>query len=188
MDQMLNVGVAARTFGSWPPARLEDVSSIAAAAELVETACPPLPRDRADLLALDAGIGAGLRPLQYQTGRRRFRGQGSAGRRIVTKAVAETTATMRDPKANFLAWYRRVRQSSEVHFDLPAALDVALEGLPPETFAVAAPPLQCKLRLRKELPENLRRPWQTGLPDYETLSAEAQRRLAAYGADDACGP
>ena len=60
-----------------------------------------------------------------------------------------------------------------------------MEGLPAETFAVTAPPLQCKLRMRKELPENLRQPWQSGLPDYETLSAEAQHRLAAYGADDA---
>ena len=27
---------------------------------------------------------------------------------IVAKAMAETTAAMSDPKANFLAWYRRV--------------------------------------------------------------------------------
>ncbi len=85
----------------------------------------------------------------------------------------------------FLAWYGRVREASEVHFDLPASLDIALAGLPAEAFAVTAPPLQCKLRMRKELPENLRQPWLSGLPDYETLAAEAQRRLAAYGADDA---
>ena len=56
---------------------------------------------------------------------------------------------------------------------------------------MTAPPLQCKLRLRQDLPESLRRgtrysgSWQSGLPDYETLAAEAQRRLAVYGADDA---
>ena len=104
---------------------------------------------------------------------------------IVAKTIAEATAAMGDPKANFLAWYRHVRESSEVHFDLPAALNVALENLPAETFAVTAPPLKCKLRMSKELPENLRKPWQSGLPDYETLTAEAQRRLTAYGADDA---
>ena len=60
---------------------------------------------------------------------------------IVAKAVAEATAAMGDPKANFLAWYRRLRETSEVHFDLPASLDVALDGLPAETFAVTAPPL-----------------------------------------------
>ena len=104
---------------------------------------------------------------------------------LVAKAVAETTAAMSDPKASFLAWFRRVRESSEMRFDLPASLNVALEGLAAETFAVTAPPLACKLRLRKDLPENLRQPWQTGLPDYESLSAEADRRLAACGPDDA---
>ena len=39
--------------------------------------------------------------------------------------------------------------------------------------------------MRQDLPENLRQPWHTGLPDYETLAAEAQRRLAACGPDDA---
>jgi hypothetical protein len=104
---------------------------------------------------------------------------------IVAKAVAEATAAIGDPKANFLAWFRRVREVSEVHFDLPSSLDVALEGLPAETFAVAAPPLKCKLRFRKDLPEELRQPWRSGLPGYETLAAEAQRRLTACGADDA---
>jgi hypothetical protein len=104
---------------------------------------------------------------------------------IVTKAVSEATTAMSDPKASFLAWYRRVQQSSEVHFDLPAALNVAVEGLPAEAFAVTPAALVCKLRLRGDLPPNLRLPWQSGLPDYDTLAAEAQRRLTAYGADDA---
>ena len=99
---------------------------------------PALPRDGPDLLALDARIGAGLRPLQYQAGRRQLRRQGPAGRPDRGQGVAETTAAMCDPKANFLAWYRRVRESSEVHFDLPAALNVALEGLPAEAFAVTS--------------------------------------------------
>ena len=41
---------------------------------------PALPRDGPDLFALDARIGAGLRPLQYQAGRRQLRGQGPACR------------------------------------------------------------------------------------------------------------
>ena len=41
---------------------------------------PALPRHRADLLARDARIGAGLRPLQHQAGRGRFRGHEPAGR------------------------------------------------------------------------------------------------------------
>ena len=47
-------------------------------------------------------------------------------------------------------------QTSGVHFDLPASLPVALEGLPQESFAVAAPPLRCKLHARQDLPEDVR--------------------------------
>jgi hypothetical protein len=104
---------------------------------------------------------------------------------IVSKAIADAVAAMSDSKATFLAWYRRTCEASEVRFDLPASLKVFIDGLPAETFAVAPQPLACKLRLQHELPENLRQPWRTGFADYDTLDAEAQRRLAAYGPDDA---
>jgi hypothetical protein len=103
---------------------------------------------------------------------------------IVSKAIADTVAAMSDPKANFLAWYNRLG-ASEVRFDLPASLKVYIDSLPEESFAVTAKPLVCKLRLRNELPENLRQQWQSGYADYDTLDAEAQRRLGTYGADDA---
>ena len=104
---------------------------------------------------------------------------------IVAKAIAEALGRLSDPKSSFLTWYRGLSETSQVHFDLPASLKVFIDGLPAETFAVVPPPLACKLRLRHELPENLRQPWQSGMPDYETLDAEAQRRLAACGPDDA---
>ena len=69
-----------------------------------------------------------------------------------------------------------------MRFDLPASLQVALEGLPQESFAVTAAPLRCKLHARQELPENVRQLWMAGAADYETLTAESQRRLARYGA------
>ena len=186
MDQVLTSELAARTFGQVATSQLEDVCGAAAAAEPVATAYARHFRvtgRTCSLLMLESEqdyARFNIKPEEDS-----FVVKDRPAGAIVAKAVAETTAAMSDPKANFLAWYRRVRESSEVHFDLPASLDVALEGLPAETFAVTAPPLQCKLRLRKDLPENLRQPWQSGLPDYETLAAEAQRRLTAYGADDA---
>ena len=186
MDQVLASELAARTFGQVATSQLEDVCGVAASAEPVATAYARHFRvtgRTCSLLMLESEqdyARFNIKPEEDS-----FVVHDRPADPIVAKAVAETTTAMGDPKANFLAWYRRVRNASEVHFDLPAALDVALEGLPAETFVVTAPPLQCKLRMRKELPENLRQPWQTGLPDYETLTAEAQRRLAAYGADDA---
>jgi hypothetical protein len=186
LDQVLASELAARTFGQVATSQLEDVCGAAAAAEPVATAYARHFRvtgRTCSLLMLESEqdyARFNIKPEEDS-----FVVHDRPADPIVAKTVAETTAAICDPKANFLAWYRRVREASEVHFDLPAALDVALEGLPAETFAVTAPPLQCKLRMRKELPENLRQPWQTGLPDYDTLAAEAQRRLVAYGADDA---
>ena len=186
MDQVLTSELAARTFGQVATSQLEDVSTVAAAAEPVATAYARHFRvtgRTCSLLMLESEqdyARFNIKPEEDS-----FVVKDRPADTIVAKTIAETTAAMGDPKANFLAWYRSVRESSEVRFDLPAALDVALESLPAETFAVAAPALQCKLRMRKELPENVRKPWQSGMPDYETLFAEAQRRLAAYGADDA---
>ncbi len=104
---------------------------------------------------------------------------------IVAKAAADSAAAQGDPKAGFLAWFRGLEQSSGVHFDLPASLAIALQGLPKESFAVAAPPLRCKLHAKEDLTEDVRQALAAGAPDYETLAAESQRRLARYGADDA---
>ncbi|MGA2255804.1 MAG: hypothetical protein ABSG53_14255 [Thermoguttaceae bacterium] len=186
MDQVLTSELAARTFGQVATSQLEDVCGAAAAAEPVATAYARHFRvtgRTCSLLMLESEqdyARFNIKPEEDS-----FVVKDRPAGMIVAKIVAETTMAMSDPKAIFMAWYRRVREASEVHFDLPASLDVALEGMPAETFAVTASPLRCKLRLRKELPENLRQLWQTGLPDYETLAADAQRRLTSYGADDA---
>jgi hypothetical protein len=186
MEQTLPSELAARTFGQVATNQLEDVSGVSATAEPVATAYARHFRV--------TGRTCSLLMLESEQDYARFNikpeedsfviKDRTAGP-IVDKAIADVTATMSDPKQSFLAWYNHVQQSSEVHFELPAALRIAIEGLPAEAFAAPTAALSCKLRLRKDLPENLRQPWAAGLPDYETLAAEAQRRLAAYGADDA---
>ena len=186
MDQVLTSELAARTFGQVATGQLEDVCGAAAAVEPVATAYARhfrITGRTCSLLMLESEQDYARYNIKPEEDS--FVVKDRAAGPVVAKTMAEATAAMGDPKAGFLAWYRRLRESSEVHFDLPASLDVALEGLPPETFAVAAPPLHCKLRLAKDLPEDLRQPWRSGLPDYEALAAEAERRLAACGPDDA---
>ncbi len=142
MDQVLTSELAARTFGQVATSQLEDVCGAAAAAEPVATAYARHFRvtgRTCSLLMLESEqdyARFNIKPEEDS-----FVVKDRPAGPIVAKAVAETTAAMSDPKAHFLAWYRRVREASEVHFDLPASLDVALEGLPAETFAVTAPPL-----------------------------------------------
>jgi hypothetical protein len=185
-EQVLTSELAARTFGQVATSQLEDVSGVVATAEPVATAYARHFRvtgRTCSLLMLETEqdyARYNIRPEEDS-----FVVKERTAGPLVAKAVADATATMSDPKANFLAWFHRVQQSPAVHFDLPPALNVALDGLPAQTFAVAPAPLVCKLRLRKDQPANLQMPWQSGRLDYQTLDAEAQRRLAAYGADDA---
>jgi len=186
VDQVLASELAARTFGQVATGQLEDVCDASVAAEPVPTAYARHFRvtgRTCSLLMLESEqdyARFNIKPEEDS-----FVVKDRPASSIVAKIMVETTAAMRDPKASFLAWYHRLRESGEVRFDLPASLDIALAGLPAEAFAVTAAPLHCTLRLRKDLPENFRQPWQSGLPDYETLAAEAQRRLTSCGVDDA---
>jgi hypothetical protein len=186
-EQVLASELAARTFGQVATNQLEDVSGVAASAEPVATAYARHFRvtgRTCSLLMLESEqdyARFNIRPEEDS-----FVVKDRTAGPIVAKAVAAATAAMSDPKAQFLAWYRRVQQSSEVHFDLPAALNLAIEGLPAETFAVTPAPLVCKLRTRDDFGKDLRGLWRSDMQvDYEAVAAEAQRRLAACGADDA---
>ena len=186
MDHVLPSELAGRTYGQVATNQLEDVCGVEQSAEPVATAYARHFRvtgRTCSLLMLESEqdyARFNIKPEEDS-----FVVKERPADPIVAKVVADTIAAMSDPKSIFLAWYSRLGQSSEVHFDLPAALKVFIDGLPAETFAVVPPPLACKLRLRQDLPENLRQPWQTGMPDYEMLDAEAQRRLSAAGPDDA---
>jgi hypothetical protein len=185
MEQVIPSELAGRTFGQVATNQLEDVAGVEQSAEPVATAYARhfrITGRTCSLLMLESEqdyARFNIRPEEDD-----FVVKQRPADPIVIKAIADTVAAMSDPKTNFLAWYNRLA-ASEVRFDLPASLKVYLDGLPEETFAVVPQPLVCKLRRRGELPENLQQPWQTGMADYDTLDAEAQRRLTTYGADDA---
>ena len=113
MDQVLTSELAARTFGQVATSQLEDVSAVAAAAEPVATAYARHFRvtgRTCSLLMLESEqdyARFNIKPEEDS-----FVVKDRPAGAIVAKIVAETTAAMGDPKANFLAWYRRVRESS----------------------------------------------------------------------------
>ncbi|MGA2031160.1 MAG: hypothetical protein ABSG68_02790 [Thermoguttaceae bacterium] len=186
IERVLTSELAARTYGQVAVGQLEDV---AAASEAIE----PIATGYARHFRV-TGRTCSLLMLESEQDYARFHIKPEEDALLVSdrpagatvaKAVAESAAAQSDPKASFLAWFRGLEKTSGVHFDLPASLPVALDALPPESFAVAVPPLRCKLHARQELPENVRQLWAAGALDYEGLTAESQRRLDRYGAGDA---
>jgi hypothetical protein len=104
---------------------------------------------------------------------------------VVATALERSAQDGGDPKAAFLAWFRRLDHTPGLHFDLPASLGIALEGLPRESFVVPAEPLHCKVRRQEQLPAEVRKDLAAATPDYDRTTAEAHRRRARYGGDDA---
>jgi autotransporter-associated beta strand protein len=185
MEQVIPSDLAGRTFGQVATNQLEDVAGVEQSAEPVATAYARhfrITGRTCSLLMLESEQDYARFNIKPEEDN--FVVRQRPADPIVSKTIADTVAAMSDPKTNFLAWYNRLA-ASEVRFDLPAALKVYIDGLPNEAFAVVPQALVCKLRLRRDLPEKLGRPWQTGMPDYDATDAEAQRRLAAVGADDA---
>ncbi len=148
---------------------------------------PAFPHYGPHLLAVDARIGTGLRPVQHQAGGRQLRRQGAAGGRDRRQGDCRGDRGDERSQGEFPgvvqpARARARRKCVSTCRPRSRSLSTACRRRRSPSHA---PPLACKLRQRQDLPENLRQPWHTGLADYETLDAEARRRLAACGADDA---
>jgi tetratricopeptide (TPR) repeat protein/Mg-chelatase subunit ChlD len=90
-----------------------------------------------------------------------------------------------DAKTACLAWLAKLQQTEGVQLQLPEALRLAIKEMPRSSFEVPVRPLACKARSRESLPGDVRQMLASSQVDYDLLAAEVQRRLSAYGPDDA---
>ncbi len=103
----------------------------------------------------------------------------------VVKALASIGEALGDPKAGFLAWLKKMEGMPGVEFKVPAALRLALDGMPAAAFAVVPPPLDCTLRTRQGVPGAIQEQLASRQLDYDALTGEAVRRLKDLGPADA---
>jgi hypothetical protein len=104
---------------------------------------------------------------------------------LLTRALEQLAAQLGDPKAAFLARLAELEHTPGVEVKIPAALLEMLRGLPSSAFAVPSDPLHPKNHVAEGIPTDVLGQLATQKPEYDTLVAEAERRLAAYGPDDA---
>jgi tetratricopeptide (TPR) repeat protein len=90
-----------------------------------------------------------------------------------------------DAKSACLAWLEKLQRTEGVQLQLPEALRLAIKEMPRSSFVVPVPPLACKARTREALPDDAREMLASPQADYDLIASEAQRRLCAYGPDDA---
>jgi hypothetical protein len=182
IDRVLSSELAARAYGQVAVGQIED---LAEAAEPVATAYARHFRV--------TGRSCSLLMLESEQDYARYNIKPEEDAFVVATVPASTavanalgaSAGQGDPKQAFLAWFRGLSRSGDVHFELPAALEIALEAMPEASFVVAPPPLGCKLRTEADLPGNVREQLAAGKLDYDAFLAEAQRRYQRCGAADA---
>jgi hypothetical protein len=97
---------------------------------------------------------------------------------FVGKRLAAATQETASPRAELLAWLRRLESAPGVSFRASKELLDAVERMPASSFGVDAPPLVCPVRRSAELPPELRDGAAWDGPLYDVVSAEARRRLA----------
>lgn len=104
---------------------------------------------------------------------------------LVTRAIEALATELGDPKAAFVERIRKLEKMPGAEVKLPAELDEIMKGLPSHVFAIAAQPLLPKQQTRDGIPKDVLDQLAAQKPEYDTIVGESERRLAAYGADDA---
>ncbi|WP_168210937.1 hypothetical protein [Persicimonas caeni] len=111
--------------------------------------------------------------------------RGSTVRNQVVNALDALASKLGDPKAAFTDWLSRASQMQGVGLAPSKSFLSLLEELPAESFDVVAKPLTCRNRSWEPVSKELREELGEQEPSYDTVVADAKRRLEKYGSDDA---
>jgi hypothetical protein len=104
---------------------------------------------------------------------------------LIGRSEAQQAKAAANAKAVFLAWLEKLEKTPGAKFEVPLALRLALEQMPPEAFEVRAPRLVCKGRTHAGQSIELQEQLGSRQADYDLIAAEAERRLKELGPHDA---
>jgi len=103
---------------------------------------------------------------------------------LVAKKLDELAASLADAKAALVAWLAKLENTPGFQFEMPTALRLMIERLPPSALEVASEKLSCKSRGRVGVPKDFAQQLEEGKLDYLAVTERAQQQLAAHGAAD----
>ncbi len=104
---------------------------------------------------------------------------------LVARVLADFATALQDPRLRFKAWLTRMEHVPGVSFEVPTALESAVNEIPVARFDVRPERLVCRLRRAEEVPPEVRAELMSGRLDYDHLTTEALRRQDLYGPADA---
>lgn len=110
----------------------------------------------------------------------------SLAKPLIYAARASQADRRMNSKADFVAWLDRLHKMPGMEFEIPAAMKLMLDDLPEGTFQVRTQPLQPQFITWAQIPTDFQDKELTAqYLSYDAVNAEAERRRAAAGPDDA---
>jgi hypothetical protein len=103
----------------------------------------------------------------------------------VRKAIVAIDKQLGDPRAELLAWLKRLESTPGAKFKLPTSLRLAIEKMSPTAFQIPESPLAIKLRTWDGIPGSFQEQLASKRFSYDAVTAEAARRAKKYGPADA---
>jgi tetratricopeptide (TPR) repeat protein len=104
---------------------------------------------------------------------------------LVAKALDVLAERLGDPKAGFEGRLQKLASIPGAEVELAAELRKLLAALPRESYEVPATPLRTKSPTREGIPKLVLEQLAARTPEYDTLTAEAERRHREHGPADA---
>lgn len=101
----------------------------------------------------------------------------------IQQAEAEQKLQRTSPRTQFMAWVNTLESASLLK--VPTALRLAMKRLPETAFDMKVQPLQCRSWQKEHLGEGFQDELNLDTLGFETVMEEADRKLIAFGADDA---
>ncbi len=95
---------------------------------------------------------------------------------LIADTMKKSADTLADPKAQTLAWLKRLETMPGMSFKMPTALKLAMDDI--EIVAISKP-LECSLTEKKEFSETYLSALKSERLDYEKIAAEASRRAGS---------
>lgn len=103
----------------------------------------------------------------------------------VQKAIATIDKQLGDPKAELLAWLKKLESTPGAKFKLSTSLRLAIEKMPASAFEIPESSLAIKLRTWDGIPGSYQEQLASKRFSYDAVTAEADRRAKKYGTADA---
>jgi hypothetical protein len=183
IDRAVSSPLAARAYGEVAVAAIEELEGALEPLAIAFATQFRVTGKTCSLVMLESEADYKRFGIKQEDTETRVRGTRAAD--AVTAAYKQVGDALGDAKLGFLAMLAKLSRLDGVKLSLPPGASAAISAMPRSAFEVRAPRLAPKHPDRDGVPGSYEELIQTRNLDYDSATAEAERRLGAFGPSDA---